>query len=181
MVRVVGTPATWCDGRTSNLPAWMAGSSGHTGTSNGPTAGAAAAAAETPMANSHGSLTWARTAASRGADNRPAWMSRDTDRSSAGGAAEGGAAEGGAAATTTAAVAAVTAVVATGATARHEGSAQRKPQGPARWERVLGMHTAAPGALWAAWDRRLCAGAALLATCISLQLRVLVGRTQVGG
>jgi hypothetical protein len=32
----------------------------------------------------------------------------------------------------------------------HEGSAQRKPQGPARWGRVVGMHAAAPAALWAA-------------------------------
>ena len=29
----------------------------------------------------------------------------------------------------------------------HEGSAQPKPQGPARWGRVVGMHAAAPAAL----------------------------------
>ena len=45
----------------------------------------------------------------------------------------------------------------------HEGSAQRKPQGPARWGRVVVMHAAAPAALWAAWDECTCAGAALLA------------------
>ena len=45
----------------------------------------------------------------------------------------------------------------------HEGSAQRKPQRPARWGRVVGMHAAAPAALWAAWDEFTCAGAALLA------------------
>jgi hypothetical protein len=47
----------------------------------------------------------------------------------------------------------------------HEGSAQRKPQGPARWGRVAGcgyMHAAAPAASWTARDT--CAGAALLAT-----------------
>ena len=31
----------------------------------------------------------------------------------------------------------------------HEGSAKRKPQGPARWGRVKGMHVAAAAALWA--------------------------------
>ena len=46
----------------------------------------------------------------------------------------------------------------------HEGSAQRKPQGPARWGRVVGMHEAAPAALWTAWGECTCAGAALLAT-----------------
>ena len=54
----------------------------------------------------------------------------------------------------------------------HEGSAQRKPQGPARWGRVVGMHTAAPAALWAAWDEFTCAGTALLEAFLS-ELRVL--------
>ena len=40
----------------------------------------------------------------------------------------------------------------------HEGSAKRKPQ------RAVGMHAAAPAALWAAWNGYTCAGAALLAT-----------------
>jgi hypothetical protein len=102
---------------TSNLQAWVAGSSGPTATSNGPTAGAAAVTAETPAATSHGAPTWARAAASRDVDNRLAWMA-SRDRSSAGGAAGGGAAKGGAAAMTTAAAAVVAAVVATGATAR---------------------------------------------------------------
>ena len=39
-----------------------------------------------------------------------------------------------------------------------------KPQGPARWGRVVGMHAAAPSALWATWDKYTCAGAALFAT-----------------
>ena len=38
----------------------------------------------------------------------------------------------------------------------HEGSAHCKPQGPARWGRVVGMHAAAPAALWAAWDECTC-------------------------
>jgi hypothetical protein len=46
----------------------------------------------------------------------------------------------------------------------HEGSAHCKPQGPAQWGRVVGVHAAAPAALWAAWDECTCAGAALLAT-----------------
>ena len=63
---------------TNNLPVWMAGSSGPTATRNGPTVGAAAVMAETPAATSHGTFTLARAAASRDADNRPAWMaSRD--------------------------------------------------------------------------------------------------------
>jgi hypothetical protein len=33
-------------------------------------------------------------------------------------------------------------------TGEHEGSAQRKPQGLARWGRVVGMHAAVPAALW---------------------------------
>ena len=40
-------------------------------------------------------------------------------------------------------------------------------RGPARWGRVVGMHAAAPAALWAAWDGSTCAGAALLATFLS--------------
>ena len=40
----------------------------------------------------------------------------------------------------------------------HEGSAQRKPQRPARWGRVVGMHMAAPVAFWAAWGECTCAG-----------------------
>jgi hypothetical protein len=47
----------------------------------------------------------------------------------------------------------------------HEGSVQRKPPGPARWGRVVDMHStthaASPAALWAAWDDCTCAGAAL--------------------
>jgi hypothetical protein len=54
----------------------------------------------------------------------------------------------------------------------HEGRAQYKPQGPVRWGRVVGMHAAAPAALWAAWDECTCADAALLATFLS-ELRVL--------
>ena len=49
----------------------------------------------------------------------------------------------------------------------HEGSAQREPQGPARWGRVVGMRAAASAALWAAWNGRTCAGAALLAGFLS--------------
>ena len=51
----------------------------------------------------------------------------------------------------------------------HEGSAQRKPQGPARWGGlwVVGMHAAAPAALWAARDEFTCAGAALLEAFLS--------------
>ena len=48
----------------------------------------------------------------------------------------------------------------------YEDSTQRKPQGPARWG-VVGMHTAAPAALWAAWDEFTCAGAALVTTFFS--------------
>ena len=54
----------------------------------------------------------------------------------------------------------------------HEGSAQRKPQGPARWGRVVGVHAAPPEALWAARDELTCAGAELLAAFLS-ELRVL--------
>ena len=54
----------------------------------------------------------------------------------------------------------------------HEGSAQRKPQGPARWGRVVAMHAAAPAASWAAWDECTCAGSALLSTFLS-EMRVL--------
>ena len=54
----------------------------------------------------------------------------------------------------------------------HEGSAQRKPQGPARLGWVAGMHAAAPVDLWAAWDGCTCAGATQLTIFLS-ELRVL--------